>query len=78
MSYSTLDTDWNKSYRGNWWRRVNGVLLVVGKHKNSDTYWVRRGESFLPGRFPTEIAAKYAAEHGGPPKLDLDEIWGDE
>jgi len=78
MIYSNEDTAWAKSYKGNWWRRKNGTLLIVGQHKTADTYWVRRGQSFLSGRFLTESAAKYAAEHGGTPELDLDEIWGDE
>jgi hypothetical protein len=65
MIYSNEDTQWAKSYKGNLWRRINGVVLVVGKHKTANTYWVRRGSDFLPGRFSSEVAAKYAAEHGG-------------
>lgn len=78
MSYSNDDTPWMKSQKGNLWCKKNGVILVVGKHKTTDTYWARRGESFLPGRFPTEKTAKVAAESAGAPKLNLDELWGSE
>jgi hypothetical protein len=78
MTQSNENTLWAKSYKGNLWRRINGVVLVVGKHKTANTYWARRGESFLPGRFPTESAAKSAAEYGSTPELDINAIWGEE
>ncbi len=78
MTYANEDIAWTKSYKGNWWCRKKGILLVVGKHKSTDTYWVRRGESFLPGRFVNEEAAKSAAEHGSASKLDLNEFWSEE
>lgn len=80
MIYSNEDTVWSKSYKGNWWRRKNGTLLIVGKHKTADTYWARRGDRFLTGRFLTEMEAKNAAENGGegntPSDFDNDELWG--
>jgi hypothetical protein len=65
MSYSTPDTDWRVSAKGNSWRRFNGVVLIVGRKQTSGAYWARRGDNFLPGNFPSLKAAKLAAESGG-------------
>ena len=64
MNYSTHDTEWAKSAKGNLWRRMDDVLLVVGNRKSDGQFWVRTGEDFLKGTFPTEAEAKSAAEHG--------------
>ena len=63
MNYPTYDTSWRTSAKGNLWRRVNGVLLLVGKRKSDDRFWARVGNNFINGSFPSEDSAKYAAEH---------------
>jgi hypothetical protein len=68
------DTNWSTSSKGNQWRRINGKLLVVGRNKNGG-FWVRVGDDFVKGKFPTEMAAKVAAakEAGG----DIEQTWLD-
>ncbi len=78
MNYPTHDTEWARSAKGNLWRRMNGVLLVVGKRKADGGFWVRVGEDFLKGSFPTEAVAKRAAEGGvedDNSAMDLDYDW---
>lgn len=78
MNYPTRDSDWARSAKGNLWRRMNGVLLVVGKRKSDGGIWVRVGEDFLKGSFPTEASAKRAAECGKAvedPSADFDDDW---
>lgn len=79
MNYPTHDTDWATSAKGNTWRRINGVALIVGKRKDG-RWWARRGNDFLVGSFPSKDAAKHACEHGTDgdatePDFDL---WRDE
>ena len=64
MNYPTHDTDWAISAKGNTWRRINGVALIVGKCKDG-RWWARRGDDFLPSSFPSEESAKAAAEGVG-------------
>ena len=64
MSYSDRDTDWTMSAKGNTWRRANGVVLVIGKNKYGDGYWVMRDGEFLHGDFTSESEATRAAEAG--------------
>lgn len=61
MAYSTKDTDWNLTAKGNYWRRLNEKLLVVGKNRH-DNYWVRVYESFLPDSYLNLKTDKAAAE----------------
>ena len=78
MNYPTNDTVWARSAKGNLWRRMNGVLLVVGKRKSDGQFWVRTGEDFLKGSYPTEAVAKRAAEDnsaGDGPEADLGDDW---
>ena len=78
MSYSTHDTEWAVSTRGNLWRRKNGVLMSVGKRQSDGRFWVRVGGDFLKGSFTTEAAAKQAAENGiagDEPDWDLRNEW---
>ena len=72
--FSNQDTNWAISSKGNQWRRINGNLLVVGRNKNGG-FWVRVGDDFVKGKFPTEMAAKVAAakEAGG----DIEQTWLD-
>ena len=63
MKYPTHDTEWATSAKGNVWRRINGIGLVVGKRKDG-RWWARRGEDFIKGSFSTKQEAKNAAELG--------------
>jgi hypothetical protein len=63
MTYSTKDSSWATSSKGNLWRRLDGQVLIVGEKKNG-RYWARRGQDFLKGDFGSEQQAMYAAEHG--------------
>ena len=61
--YPTHDTDWKTSSKGNHWRRIDGIVLVVGQFKTSDDYWAMRDGKFLSGRFRSLDQAQCAAEH---------------
>ncbi len=56
------DTSWSLSQKGNHWRRIEGIVLVVGRQKKGDGYWALVGEDFLTGEFETKIDAQAAAE----------------
>jgi hypothetical protein len=62
MSYPTYDTDWATSAKGNQWRRLEGVLLVVGRSRNRETYWAMADGNFVSQDFQAIGAAKHAAE----------------
>lgn len=62
--YSDHNTDWATSGKGNEWRRINGIVLVVGRRKNDGKYWAMRGGDFLKESYATEAMAKRAAENG--------------
>jgi hypothetical protein len=62
MIYSDRDTEWDTSAKGNIWRRVNGVVLVIGKKKYGESYWVMRDGEFLDGDFNSKSEAVRAAE----------------
>lgn len=62
--YPTHDTDWATSAKGNQWRRINGVLLVVGRRKTDGKFWAMRDGDFLKDSYSTEALAKKAAESG--------------
>ena len=62
--FSNKDTDWAISAKGNEWRRINGVVLVVGRRKTDGKYWAMRDGNFLKDSFATEALAKRAAESG--------------
>jgi hypothetical protein len=63
MNYPTHDTEWATSAKGNTWKRVNGIGLVVGKRKDG-RWWARRGDEFVKGSFTSKIEAMNAAELG--------------
>ena len=63
MKFPTYDTDWATSTKGNTWRRMDGLVLIVGKRKDGK-WWSRRGQDFLKGDFGSEQAAMHAAELG--------------
>lgn len=59
--FNINDTDWALSQKGNFWRRINGTVLVVGRRKNTDAFWAMVDGEFLKGSFATELLAKSAA-----------------
>ena len=61
MNYPTHDTQWALSQKGNWWRRENGVALIVGKRKDG-RFWARRGDDFMEGSYGTIAEAQRGAE----------------
>ena len=76
--YPTHDTDWAISAKGNEWRRINGVVLVVGRRKTDGKYWAMRDGNFLKDSFATEALAKRAAENGAWIDAALRELDGGE
>jgi hypothetical protein len=79
MNYPTHDTEWATSSKGNTWKRINGIGLVVGKRKDG-RWWARRGNEFVKGSFASKIQAMNAAEQGhdgeDTPQREDDEFWG--
>jgi len=61
--YSSNNSGWALSKKGNYWRRVNGILLVVGQRKDG-AYWAMRGGNFLNGSYSSLALAKHGAETG--------------
>jgi hypothetical protein len=59
--YPTHDTDWDLSAKGNYWRRYEGKLLVVGT-KFGDFYWARIDNDFMEEQFFTLEEAQDAAD----------------
>ena len=76
--FSSKDTDWAISAKGNEWRRINGVVLVVGRRKTDGKYWAMRDGNFLKDSFATEALAKRAAENGAWIDAALRELDGGE
>ena len=62
MSYPAHDTDWEESQAGNQWRRLNGIVLIVGKRKHERHYWASVELKYLDDVFATVAQAKAAAE----------------
>ncbi len=62
MNYSTENTNWAISAKGNYWRRLDGKVLVVGQSKASGDYWARQDGEYLKGKFRTKEQAQHAAE----------------
>lgn len=58
---NTDNTEWRLSAKGNYWRKKNDVMLVVGT-KDEETYWVRVGDSYLEDWKKGLYAAQKAAE----------------
>ena len=61
MSYPTHDTEWALSAKGNYWRRLGGKPLIVGKGRDGE-WWARSGDDFIKGTFPTQHDAMTLAE----------------
>ena len=75
MNYPTHDTEWATSAKGNTWKRINGIGLVVGKRKDG-RWWARRGNEFIKGSFTSKIQAMNAAELGH--EGEADSVFKDE
>lgn len=79
MNYPTHDTEWATSSKGNTWKRINDIGLVVGKRKDGK-WWARRGDDFVKGSFASKIEAMNAAEQGHDGEdtfqREDDEFWG--
>ncbi len=58
MSYPKHDTEWEESQLGNQWRRLNGVVLIVGKRKHERHYWASVDLKYLDDVFDTMTQAK--------------------
>jgi hypothetical protein len=76
--YSDHNTDWAPSAKGNVWRRINGVVLVVGRSKTDSKYWAMRDGNFLKESYVSESVAKRAAENGAWIDAALRELDGGE
>ena len=76
--FSNKDTDWATSSKGNEWRRINGVVLVVGRRKTDGKYWAMRDGDFLKESYATEALAKRVAENGAWIDAALRELDGGE
>ena len=61
MKYSSEDTEWAQSSRGNFWRRFNGKLMVVGT-KDGDYYWAMIDGDFLKEQYLSPEDAQEAAD----------------
>jgi len=62
MSYlNERSTEWRISSKGNYWRKRNGIMLVVGG-SDEKGYWVRVGDEYLSIRQKTLQDAKDVAE----------------
>ena len=57
----TLDTDWRESAKGNYWRKRNGLMLIVGG-TDEKGYWARVDENFLKKKFESREEAQKVTE----------------
>lgn len=62
MIYSNRDTEWSSSSRGNDWRRISGLVLVVGRAKGGTHFWAMIDGEFIDGYFETLADAMEACE----------------
>lgn len=58
---SQHDTDWVLSAKRNWWRRENGIPLIVGMSKYG-RIWARVGDDFLDGQYDSLEEAQAACD----------------
>jgi len=61
MSYSSHDTDWKISAKGNHWRRIQGKPISVGR-KRDGTFWALADGVFAEGTYRSLPEAMAAAE----------------
>jgi hypothetical protein len=69
--YSTHDTEWASSSRGNEWRRISGLVLVTGRARSGTHFWGMIDGDFIDGFFEDEAAAKEACERRAAFLLDV-------
>jgi hypothetical protein len=62
MTFPTHVTDWRLSAKGNFWRRLNGKALVVGRNKATGQYWAMADGRFADESFELLTQAQRAAE----------------
>lgn len=62
MIYATYDTEWASSSKGNDWRRISGLVLVVGRAKGGTHFWAMIDGEFIDGYFDTLADAMEACE----------------
>lgn len=62
MIYSNRDTEWASSSKGNDWRRISGLVLVVGRAKGGTHFWAMIDGEFIDGYFDTLADAMEACE----------------
>ena len=64
MNYQNpKNTEWKLSAKGNYWRKKDGITLVVGG-SDEKGFWVRIGDDFQSEWEETLEEAKEAAERG--------------
>jgi hypothetical protein len=61
MNYPTHDTDWATSSKGNEWKRINGVVLAIGRKKDG-RYWAMSDGKFSEDSFNSKADAMQGAE----------------
>ncbi len=62
MIYAMHETQWGASSKGNTWRRLSGLVLVVGRAKSGSHYWAMIDGEFIDGFFDTLDDAMEACE----------------
>jgi hypothetical protein len=62
MSYPTHDTDWAESQLGNFWRRVNGAALIVGRDRVTKLYWASIDHKYIDDMFNSLKEAQLGVE----------------
>lgn len=55
------DTQWARSFKGNRWRRINGIVLAAGVKRNGG-FWAQVDGTFVDGNFHSLEDAMSAAE----------------
>ena len=57
------NTEWKVSTKGNYWRKLDGVMLITGG-SDARGFWARVDEDFLKEKYESLDQAKSAAEKG--------------
>jgi hypothetical protein len=58
------NSEWQLSAKGNYWRKLNSVVIVVGQKKDSDEFWALVDGKFLAEKYGSLQEAQAAAEAG--------------
>lgn len=62
--FNTQNTSWAIPVKGNYWRGLDGKVLVVGQSKANGDYWAQQDDEYLKGKFRTKEQAQHAGETG--------------